>query len=150
VNRSSSGSGYFAGVSPLREFDCGANGVGVSVRHAIRQQDEGLPSRFLPHDVLGRLLDRAIDEGGEFSGNTQAVQRRLQFAARRGQSLQQFNLSVELNNECPIFVPPQRFIQKCITGPALFSEDARLAPAGVNQKADGERKIGFFEKKSIF
>src|ERR1700722_11338801 len=62
------------GVRSLRELDGRSDRGGVLVRYAVCEQDECLPSSLPGGDVLCRVPDGAVDEGGMLFGNRQPSQ----------------------------------------------------------------------------
>ncbi len=71
------------------------------------------------------------------------VDRSFEFLARRSDILQQFDFTIEMDDESLVFVFAQDVIDKGATGGEFLIEDAALAHAGVDEEAESKRKIRF-------
>ena len=58
--------------------------------------------------------------------------------------MEEFDFVVEMDEERFVFVFAEDAIEERAAGGAFLIEDAALAEAGVDEKAEGEREIGFF------
>src|SRR5664279_6187650 len=76
----------------------------------------------------------------------QLLQSGVQLLTRGGQVLQEFNVPIEMDDECLVLVFAHQVLQKGVAGDALLLQDAPLTHAGVHQQAKGEREIGLFGK----
>ena len=68
----------------------------------------------------------------------------LEFLARGGEVLEEFDFVIEMDEEGFVFVFTENVVEEGAAGGALLIEDAALAEAGVDEEAEGEREIGFF------
>jgi hypothetical protein len=69
---------------------------------------------------------------------------REEFFAGRGEVLKEFDFVIEMDEEGFVFVFAQDAIEERAAGGAFLIENAALAETGVDEKAEGEREVGFF------
>jgi hypothetical protein len=67
----------------------------------------------------------------------------LEFLAGRGEVLQKFYFAIEVYDEGFVFVFAKDVVEERAASGEFLVKDATLAKAGVNEKAEGEGKIGF-------
>jgi len=68
----------------------------------------------------------------------------LEFLARGGEVLEEFDLVIEVDEEGFVFIFAEDAVEEGAAGGALLIEDAALAEAGVDEEAEGERELGVF------
>ena len=68
----------------------------------------------------------------------------LEFLARGGEILEEFDFVVEVNDKGLVFVLAEDAIEERAAGGAFLVEEAELAEAGVDEEAEGEREVGLF------
>ena len=156
------------GVGALRGFDGFGEGFLAAAVDAVGEDDEGLAALLLFHEFVGgevngvvekRAATMAVTAGAAAVSTTSAATagtglRELRavdlvdggekFLAGRGEVLEEFDFVIEVDEEGFVFVFAQDAIEERAAGGAFLVEDAALAEAGVNKKAEGEREIGFF------
>jgi hypothetical protein len=68
----------------------------------------------------------------------------LEFLARGGEVLEEFDFVIEMDDEGFVFIFTEKMVEKRAAGGKFLSEDAALAEAGVHEEAECEGEIGFF------
>jgi len=68
----------------------------------------------------------------------------LEFLARGGEVLEEFDFVIEVDEEGFVFVFAEDMVEEGMAGGAFLVENAALAEAGVDEEAEGEREIGLF------
>jgi hypothetical protein len=149
----------------LRAFDGFGERFLAAVVDAVGEDDEGFAALLLFHEFVGGEVNRVVEKcapavamavrTAAVSASTAAagtglgelrrvdlIDGREEFLAGRREVLEEFDFAIEMYEESLIFVFAQDAIEERVAGGALLIEDAALAEAGVDEKAEGEREIG--------
>lgn len=180
------------GVCALCRFDGFSEGFLAAAVDAVGEDDERFAALLLFHQFIGGEVDGVVQKsartamavpaaavvsaaGITASGGTtpgtgarelrgvDLVDGSLKFLARGGKVLEELDLAIEMDDKGFVLVLAEDVIEEGSAGGKFLVEDAALAEAGVNKKAEGEREVGFigeirdglrlgvlFEKEVVF
>jgi len=161
------------GVGALRGLDRLAERFLAAAVDSVGEEDDGFSALLLFHQFIGGEVNGVIEKraaavavsmraaatltattatGGTATTGAglrelrrvKLIDGREEFLAGGGEVLEEFDFVIEMDEEGFVFVFAQDAIEERAAGGAFLIEDAALAEAGVDEKAEGEREIGFF------
>jgi hypothetical protein len=147
------------GVGALGGFDGFDEGLSTAAVAAVGEDDDGLATGLLAHELVGGEEEGVIENGasaatgaagcatvvrgsGVSAGGVYLLESGLEQWAGRGQILQELSFGSELNNECLIFRRSQHLIEEGAAGGSFLVDDFSLREACVYQQTEGKGEIG--------
>ena len=160
------------GVGALGGFQRFTEGFLAAAVDAVGEDDQGFAALLFFHEFAGGEIDGIVEKGAAAvavttgtaavaAGSSRGATARaglgklrgvdlidggLEFLARGGEVLEEFDFVIEMDEEGFVFAFAEDAIEEGTAGGAFLVEEAALAEAGVDEEAESERKVGLFSE----